>query len=75
MDSTISGQRTAAIRTHEAGFTLVRDHFSNLACTRVARFIDTADLPDPNVAAPITAWFFLAEHFSLGLEIGPDGRE
>jgi hypothetical protein len=30
MDSTISGQRTAAIRTHEAGFTLIRDRFANV---------------------------------------------
>ncbi|MBV9405816.1 MAG: gluconolaconase, partial [Acidobacteriaceae bacterium] len=27
MDSSFSGQRTAAIRTHEAGFTLIRDRF------------------------------------------------
>lgn len=30
MDSTFSGQGTAAIRTHEAGFTLVRDRFEDV---------------------------------------------
>ncbi len=30
MDSSFEGQRIAAIRTHEAGFTLVRDRFANV---------------------------------------------
>jgi hypothetical protein len=30
MDSSFSGQRTAAINTHDAGFTLIRDSFANV---------------------------------------------
>ncbi|MGA3028780.1 MAG: glycosyl hydrolase family 28-related protein [Bryobacteraceae bacterium] len=112
MDSSFSGQRTAAIRTHEAGFTLIRDRFAdtpvaiqipegeveqlygrdlqmrhisraavqlgdvrnlrsqitleNVACAHIARFAE--GIPAPSA-------FFVEEHFAMGLEIGPDGRE
>jgi len=112
MDSSFSGQRTAAISTHDAGFTLIRDSFEdvpvaiqipkgeveqlygrdlqmrnisravlepgdtqnlrseitleNIGCANVARFAD-------NVPAP--SRFFVEDHFSMGLEIAPDGRE
>jgi sugar lactone lactonase YvrE len=112
MDSSFRGQRTAAIRTHEAGFTLIRDRFDqvpvaiqiprgeveqlygrdlqmrrisravlqlgdtrnlrseitleNVACAHVAQFAEGVAAPSP---------FFVEEHFTAGLEIGPDGRE
>jgi sugar lactone lactonase YvrE len=120
MDSSFEGQRTAAVRTHDAGFTLIRDSFANvpvaiqipegeveqlygrdlqmrhisraalqlgdvhnlrseitlenIGCTRVARFVEGADgvrlssswLSSPN---------YVEEHFSVGLDIGLDGRE
>jgi hypothetical protein len=115
MDSSFDGQRAAAIQTMEAGFTLVRVHFSdmpvalqiapgeveqlygrdlrmehireaalvagnwrnshsaltlaNIACTDVPRFFTG----NSRVVAPSP--HYLVEHFSLGLEIGPDGRE
>lgn len=122
MDSAISGQRTAAIRTHEAGFTLVRDRFAdvpvaiqippgeveqlygrdliaenvshavlqvgdvrnlrseitldNTGCNHVGRFVEGVDLPGTAAAsARLSSPLYVEEHFSLGLEIGGDGRE
>ena len=118
MDSTFDGQRLAAISTHEAGFTLVRDSFANvpvaieipqgqveqlygrdltmqniaesvlrlgdvdnlrneitlenIACANVARFAEGATDPEENLTSP-TRYFL--EDFSLGLDIGRDGRE
>jgi len=115
MDSTFDGQRSAAIHTMEAGFTLVRvrisntpvalqiapgeveqlyardlqlqnisdaafvagnwrnSHsavtFANIACSNVPRFFGGEQ--------PITApgQHYVVENFSLGLDIGADGRE
>lgn len=113
MDSTFDGQRKAAISTHEAGFTLIRDRIShvpvaieipegqveqlygrdlqledisdsalrmgdaknlrneinltNIACRHVKRFADGY----PFGAGPS----YIEEHFSMGLEIAPTGRE
>lgn len=115
MDSSFDGQRTAAIRTMEAGLTLVRDRFANgpvalqiapgeveqlygrdlqmenirdaalipgnwrnahsaitltnIACGNVPHFSSG----EQSVGAP--SRHYVVEHFSLGLEIGPDGRE
>ncbi len=115
MDSTFEGQRSAAIHTMEAGFTLVRVRFANMpvalriapgeveqlyardlqlenirdaafvagnsrnshsavtltniACSNVPRFYGG----DESIAAP--AAHYVVDHFSLGLEIGADGRE
>ena len=115
MDSSFDGQRTAAIQTMEAGFTLIRVRFANLpvalriapgeveqlygrdlqlenireaafvagnwrnshsavtftniACSNVPRFYSG----DQQVLAPST--HYLVQNFSLGLEIGPEGRE
>ncbi len=115
MDSTFDHQRKAAISTHEAGFTLIRDRISdvpvaieippeqveqlygrdlqldrvatglqlgdaknlrneinltNVACSHVKRFL---------AAVAAAQWpsapFYVEEHLSLGLDIGPDGRE
>ncbi len=118
MDSSFDGQRTAAIRTHEAGFTLIRDRFSNdpvaieipegeveqlygrdlqlenistaalrvgdvknfrseitlehVACKQVKSFVQGAEEIAGN---PMATGSFVEERFTLGLEIGPDGRE
>ena len=115
MDSTFDGQRAAAIRTMEAGFTLVRvrisntpvalqiapgeveqlyardlqlqnisgtafvagnwrnNHsavtFANIACSNVPRFFGG----EQPIAAP--GQHYVVENFSLGLDIGADGRE
>jgi hypothetical protein len=115
MDSSFDGQRVAAIRTQEAGFTLVRVRFrdmpvalqiapgeveqlyardlqlenirdaafvpgnaknahsavtfTNIACSHVPRFA-AGDQP---LLAPAT--HYVVDHFSLGLDIGEDGRE
>lgn len=115
MDSSFDGQRAAAIRTMEAGFTLVRVRFANMpvalkiapgeveqlyardlqlenireaafvagnwrnahsavtftnvACSNVPRFYSG----EQSIVAP--SRHYVVEHFSLGLEIGPDGRE
>lgn len=112
LDSSFDGQRKAAISTHEAGFTMVRDTISNtpvaieipdgqveqlyvrdlqlnnisqlalktgdamnlrdeitlknIACSHVAAFTDALRLRSP---------FYVEEQFTLGLEIGADGRE
>jgi hypothetical protein len=115
MDSSFDGQRTAAIQTMEAGFTLVRVRFANMpaalkittgeveqlyardlnleniseaafvagnwrnahsevtftniACSGVPHFY----AGDQTIGAP--SLHYLVENFSLGLEIGADGRE
>jgi hypothetical protein len=117
MDSTFRGQQIAAIQTHEAGFTLIRDSFAdvpvaieipdgeveqlygrdlqmrnisqtvlklgatknlrneitleNIECEHVGRFVEGA----PTTDVPKTSPAFLEERFTLGLDIGPDGRE
>lgn len=116
MDSSFSGQKVAAISTHEAGMTLVRDRFENVPVAvsipegqveqlygrdlqmrnvseAVLRLGDTQNLRNEitleNVACehvgafsegdqanvPAAGTNFLEEHFTLGLDIGPDGRE
>lgn len=118
MDSSFDGQKVAAISTHEAGMTLVRNHFArvpvaveippheveqlygrdlqmrdvgtvlqlgdtqnlrneitleNVACAHVGRFSEGGSEPEENVASPTA--FYLQMTYSLGLNIGPDGRE
>lgn len=118
MDSSFDGQRIAAIRTQEAGFTLIRDRFANVpvaieipegqveqlygrdlqmrdisetairlgdvqnlrseitledvACARVQKFVEGAESVGN---ASIAAHSFVETRFTLGLEIGSDGRE
>ena len=118
MDSNFEGQRVAAIRTQEAGFTLIRNRFANVPvaieipegqveqlygrdlemqniskaairlgdvknlrseitlenvfCARVKKFVEGADAFG-NVST--TANSFVETRFTLGLEIGADGRE
>jgi sugar lactone lactonase YvrE/plasmid stabilization system protein ParE len=117
MDSSFTGEQVAAIQTHEAGFTLVRDRFSdvpvallipegeveqlygrdleiknisqtvlrlgdaqnlrneitleNIACQHVSSFVEGA----PGDDLPRRTPSFIEDRFTLGLEIGPDGRE
>ncbi|MEO8735586.1 MAG: glycosyl hydrolase family 28-related protein [Edaphobacter sp.] len=119
MDSSFEGQRTAAIRTHEAGFTLVRDHFANMpvaieipkgqveqlygrdlqmrnisravlvlgdvqnlrsevtlenvACAHVAHFFEGAESLRGRGSIS-TSSSFEVDRFTVGLDIGPDGR-
>lgn len=114
MDSTFDHQKQAAISTHEAGFTLIRDRISNvpvaieipkgeveqlygrdlqfdhisslalklgdaanlrneinlvhIACTDVARFVNSATPAGSGARSYV-------QDFSLGLDIGSDGRE
>ncbi len=121
MDSTFEGQEIAAVSTHEAGFTLVRDRIShvpvaveipegqveqlyardleldhisgtafqlgdvrnlrneitltNIACSGVARFITGADSIKAERPPWASASSYIEEQFTLGLYIGPDGRE
>lgn len=121
MDSAFDGQQKAAISTHEAGFTMVRDRFSrvpvgieipqeqveqlygrdlqfddvsraafrmgdvknlrneitltNVACSHVRRFIESAESVQNDGGAWPSAPFYSEEQFTLGLDIGPDGRE
>jgi hypothetical protein len=121
MDSSFEGQRSAAIRTHEAGLTLIRVRFAsvpigveipdgeveqlygrdlqmknisrtafrlgdvknlrsaivleNIACEHVGRFVEGTEDVDNGQDIPISSPTFVEEHFTLGLEIGPDGRE
>lgn len=113
MDSTFSGQTSAAIQTDEAGFTLIRDRFTDvpvairipagqveqlygrdLQMDRVHHAVlEVGDIKNlrseitfENVACVGTPLFvaglglptapagFTQESFSLGLDIGPDGR-
>ena len=117
MDSTFHGQKIAAIQTHEAGFTLIRDGFAdvpvaisipdgeveqlygrdlqmrdisqsvlrlgdaknlrneitldNISCKHIGSFVEGA----PGAGLPEPAAAFLERRFTLGLEIGSDGRE
>jgi len=118
MDSSFDGQRVAAIRTQEAGFTLVRDRFAkvpvaieipkgqveqlygrdlkmrdiaqtvlrlgdvknlrseitleNVACAGVKKFVEGEEaFGDVSIAQHS----FVETRFTLGLEIGADGRE
>ncbi|HVT99571.1 MAG TPA: glycosyl hydrolase family 28-related protein, partial [Acidobacteriaceae bacterium] len=123
MDSSFDGQKVAAISTHEAGMTLVRDSFAdvpvaveippgeveqlygrdltmrnvdtvlrlgdtenlrneitleNVRCEKVARFEASQDEvgsanPPGFVLHPSMS--FVEQSFTLGLRIGPDGRE
>lgn len=121
MDSSFDGQQKAAISTHEAGFTLVRDRISNvpvaieiphgqveqlyardlqldhisragfqmgdvdnlrneitltnIACSHVARFVTGAESVKTDGGAWQSTPFYIEERFTLGLDIGPDGRE
>jgi hypothetical protein len=121
MDSTFDGQRKAAISTHEAGFTLIRDRISNVpvgiqipdgdveqlyvrdiqmdhisetafqmgdvqnlrneitltnvACSRVARFLAGAESIQTDSGPWPSTPFYSEEQLTLGLDIGPDGRE
>jgi sugar lactone lactonase YvrE len=128
MDSSFAGQKVAAIRTQEAGMTLVRDRFANVpvaieipageveqlygrdlamrdvatvlrlgdmknlrneitlenvACRRVGRFLqgsgDRAPLAaaagdDKAAAVSNPTGNFVEQRFTMGLDIGPDGR-
>jgi hypothetical protein len=121
MDSTFDSQQKAAIQTHEAGFTLIRDRISNtpvaieisqgsveqlygrdlqldhisragfemgdvdnlrneitltnIACSHVSQFVRGTE----SIKSPGGQWrsapFYVEEQFTLGLDIGPDGRE
>ncbi|MGH9566230.1 MAG: glycoside hydrolase family 55 protein, partial [Candidatus Angelobacter sp.] len=121
MDSSFEGQRIAAIRTQEAGFTLVRDRFAsvpvaieipegqveqlygrdlqmqnisdaalrlgdvknlrseitleNVGCAHVKKFVEGAEGIEKSSDAFVSADSFVETRFTLGLEIGPDGRE
>jgi hypothetical protein len=121
MDSSFSGQRSAAISTHEAGFTLIRDRFAdvpvaiqipageveqlygrdlqmrhisraalqlgdvrnlrseitleNVGCTHVSHFVDGTEMLNNGNAVWDSSPFYVEEHFAVGLDIGPDGRE
>ncbi|MGB7133887.1 MAG: glycosyl hydrolase family 28-related protein, partial [Acidobacteriaceae bacterium] len=129
MDSSFAGQKVAAISTHEAGMTLVRDRFAdvpvaveipegdveqlygrdlamrdvgtvlklgdtenlrneitleNVACERVGRLFEVqgdglqatgGSAEDAAASASKLAGDFLEERFTMGLDIGPDGRE
>ncbi|HEY1464053.1 MAG TPA: glycosyl hydrolase family 28-related protein, partial [Terriglobales bacterium] len=118
MDSSFEGQRVAAIRTTEAGFTLIRDRIrnvpvgieipegeveqlyardlqmenisqtafklgdvrnlrsevtlENIACKHVKRFVEGAESVAKESVAGAS---FVEDRFTLGLEIGADGRE
>jgi hypothetical protein len=121
MDSSFDGQRVAAIRTQEAGFTLIRDRFANVpvaieipegqveqlygrdlrmqdisetalrlgdvknfrseitlenvGCTHVKKFVEGAEGTEKASGAFVSTDSFVETRFTLGLEIGPDGRE
>jgi hypothetical protein len=121
MDSSISGQRRAAIHTQEVGMTLVRDRIAhapvaieitpgmteqlygrdlvledisksavvlgdarkahhqvtldNVICRNVPQLIQDQEGLNTNFAVKGSAKHFVEEHLTVGLEIGPDGRE
>lgn len=121
MDSSISGQRRAAIHTQEVGMTLVRDRIANapvaveitpgmteqlygrdlvlediskaavvlgdvekahhqvtldnIACRKVQQLVQSQPGADAKFAIKGGARPFIEEHLSIGLVIGPDGRE
>ncbi len=119
MDSSFDGQQIAAIKSEEAGMTLVRDRFEhapmaieipkgqveqlygrdlvmrdvgeavevgdkrnlrneitleNVVCDHVTRF-SYGEAGLFNGAEPRTSTDFVEERFTMGLQIGPDGRE
>ncbi|HEX4036453.1 MAG TPA: glycosyl hydrolase family 28-related protein [Acidobacteriaceae bacterium] len=122
MDSSFAGQKVAAIGTHEAGMTLVRDSFvrvpvaveipegeveqlygrdlsmrdvgtalklgdaenlrneitlENVACARVGQLVEGAGAgaEGEGSAVPNPAGNFLEERFTMGLDVGRDGRD
>jgi hypothetical protein len=121
MDSSISGQRRAAIHTQEVGMTLVRDRIAhtpvaieithgmteqlygrdlvledlsrsavvlgdarkahhqvtldNIICRNVPQLLQGQDEQSTTFALKGSAKPFIEEHLTVGLEIGPDGRE
>lgn len=121
MDSSFEGQRVAAIQTHEAGFTLVRDRFANtpvaveipadqveqlygrdlqmrnisravlqlgdvrnlrsevtlqnVACAHVAQFAKGTESLRGSGPISVSSPFFVMDRFTVGLDIGNDGRE
>ena len=121
MDSSISGQRRAAIHTQEVGMTLVRDRITrtpvaveitkgmteqlyghdlvledisqaavvlgdarkahhqvnleNLVCRNVPQLIKGQDESSSSFDVKGSIKPFIEEHLTVGLEIGPDGRE
>jgi hypothetical protein len=121
MDSSLSGQRRAAIHTQEVGMTLVRDRIAhtpvaveitqgmteqlygrdlvledigqsavvlgdarkahhqvtldNIACRNVPQFIQGQPGSSGAFAVKGSSHPYVEEHLTIGLEIGPDGRE
>jgi Pectate lyase superfamily protein/SMP-30/Gluconolactonase/LRE-like region len=121
MDSSFSGQRSAAISTHEAGFTLIRDRFAdvpvavqipageveqlygrdlqmrhisraalqlgdvrnlrseitleNVACADVEQFVEGGEVLNNGNRGWPSSPFYWEDRFTVGLEIGSDGRE
>jgi hypothetical protein len=121
MDSSITGQRKAAIHTQEVGMTLVRDRISRtpiaveiangmteqlyahdlvledisrsavmlgdarkahhqvtldqIVCNNVPQLVQAQDASSAMFAVKGSAKPFVEEHLTVGLEIGPDGRE
>jgi hypothetical protein len=121
MDSSLTGQRRAAIHTQEVGMTLVRDRIArtpvaieithgmteqlygrdlvledigraavvlgdarrahhqvtldNVACRNVPQFVQGETGLTEQFAVKGSAHPYVEEHLTIGLEIGPDGRE
>jgi Pectate lyase superfamily protein/SMP-30/Gluconolactonase/LRE-like region len=121
MDSSITGQRRAAIHTQEVGMTLVRVHIAhapvaveithgmteqlygrdlvledisqsavvlgdalkahhqvtldNIICRNVPQLVQSQDASTAMLAVKGSKKPFIEEHLTVGLEIGPDGRE
>ena len=121
MDSSITGQRRAAIHTQEVGMTLVRDHIAHtpvaieitrgmteqlygrdlvledisrsavvlgdarkahhqvtldgIVCRNVPQLLQGQDDQSATFALKGSAKPFVEDHLTVGLEIGPDGRE
>jgi Pectate lyase superfamily protein/SMP-30/Gluconolactonase/LRE-like region len=121
MDSSLKGQRRAAIHTQEVGMTLVRDRiahtpvaieithgmteqlygrdlvlddisqsavvlgdarkahhqvtFDNVACRNVPQFVQGQTGSSGKFAVKGSSHPYIEEHLTIGLEIGPDGRE
>jgi hypothetical protein len=121
MDSSLTGQRRAAIRTQEVGMTLVRDRIAdspvaieiaqgmteqlygrdlvledirqsavllgdarkahhqvtleNISCRNVPQLVQGQTESSEMFAVKGSSHFFVEEHLTIGLEIGPDGRE
>ncbi len=121
MDSSLTGQRRAAIHTQEVGMTLVRDHIAhtpiaieithgmteqlygrdlaledigqsavvlgdarkahhqvtldNIACRNVPQLVQGQTGASGMFAVKGSPHPYVEEHLTIGLEIGPDGRE